>query len=259
VIARGVGPLAVALELSRRGSGLHVRATLLAPDAAPAHASWLTVSFLRGDPAAEAVGRPCGAGCFSADVHGGRAGDRLRVRLRYAGRVHAGTFALPHLPAPSASALLARAARAWRRLESLRFRERLASGPAHAIDTTFVEQAPDRIAYRIDGGAQAIVIGRRRWDRDSPRSRWVRSAQSGPVHAPAPPWAVATDVRLLGETSTASRVSFVDRSYGIPTWFELTIDRTTYRTLDLRMTTAGHFMHDRYLGFDDAPPIRPPG
>ena len=53
----------------------------------------------------------------------------------------------------------------------------LASSPTNRVVTRFEMVAPDRLAYRIEGGQQAVVIGAHRWDR-SPGGRWVPSAQS---------------------------------------------------------------------------------
>jgi hypothetical protein len=114
--------------------------------------------------------------------------------------------------------------------------------------------APDRLAYRIKGGQQAVVVGGRRWDR-SPGGRWVASAQS-PLHIPAAPWSIIRDARLIGRTPRLWRVAFLDPT--IPAWFEVTLDRRTMRTLDVHMTAAAHFMHDRYLRFNTRVRITPP-
>ena len=44
----------------------------------------------------------------------------------------------------------------------------------------------------------------------------------------------------------------------VPAWFEVTLDRRTLRTLDSQMTAAAHFMHDRYVRFDEPLRIVPP-
>ena len=213
VLAHGIGPLAVALELSRARNDLDVVATLLGPDGKPAHASH--VSLRRGG--AEQDAQSCGAGCYTATLSGGASAGPLRVRIRDGQRDETGTFVVPRLPAPSAAPILAKATRAWRGLRSLRYAERLASDPAHAINTTFAEQAPNRIEYRIAGGAQGIVIGNSRWDRDSASARWIRSPQTASVRVPSPPWLAPTNVRLLGSAKIGGRpvwlVSFVDRPF----------------------------------------------
>ena len=114
--------------------------------------------------------------------------------------------------------------------------------------------APDQLAYRIKGGQQAIVIGAHRWDR-SPGGRWVPSAQTS-LHIPSAPWSLIRDARLIGRTPRLWRVAFLDPT--VPAWFEITLDRRTLRTLDSHMTTAAHFMHDRYMRFNAPLRITPP-
>jgi hypothetical protein len=52
------------------------------------------------------------------------------------------------------------------------------------------------------------------------------------------------------------RVSFFDP--GTPAWFDILLDKTTLRTLDLHMTTTAHFTHNVYSSFNRADPISPP-
>jgi hypothetical protein len=118
----------------------------------------------------------------------------------------------------------------------------------------WTSQAPDRIAYRIRGGASAVIVGARRWDR-LPGGRWRASAAT-PQRAPAPPWIEATDVRVLGGTGREWRVSFYDP--GLRAWFGLWIDKRTLRTVELRMTATAHFMHDVYGPFNGPLTIEPP-
>ena len=51
-------------------------------------------------------------------------------------------------------------------------------------------------------------------------------------------------------------VSFVNPT--IPAWFTAWVDRGSYRTLQLRMTAAAHFMFHRYVAFDRPLRIEPP-
>jgi hypothetical protein len=51
-------------------------------------------------------------------------------------------------------------------------------------------------------------------------------------------------------------VSFFDPK--TPAWFTVVLDRQTLRTLDLRMVTTAHFMHQVYGAFDATPAIRMP-
>ena len=156
--------------------------------------------------------------------------------------------------APPAAALAARATRAFRALRSLAFTERLASGAGASITTRWTEEAPNRLAYRIAGGPEAVVIGSRRWDR-LPGKPWQESATDA-LRLPAPPWNTISNARLVARGRRTEIVAFLDRS--IPAWFELTVDRRTARPLQTRMTATAHFMHHVYGDFDTAPRVRPP-
>jgi len=111
------------------------------------------------------------------------------------------------------------------------------------------------MSYRIRGGPAGIVIGRTRWDQVAPGKPWIRSGQD-PLHEPTPFWTTVSNAYLLRRGPSAYVVSFLDRS--IPAWFTATIDRTTYRTLTLRMTASAHFMRHRYGPFNAPLSIRPP-
>ena len=75
-----------------------------------------------------------------------------------------------------------------------------------------------------------------------------------------PVWQSETDARVLGGGSVRGRgvwrISFFDPA--TPAWFEIVVDKQTSRTLDLRMTTTAHFMHERYGSFDEPLAVRPP-
>jgi hypothetical protein len=51
-------------------------------------------------------------------------------------------------------------------------------------------------------------------------------------------------------------VSFVTPQ--VPAWFTIWIDKRTYRTLELRMIAAAHFMHHLYGPFNAPLAISPP-
>jgi hypothetical protein len=122
-------------------------------------------------------------------------------------------------------------------------------------------KAPNQVEYTIRGGAAAVVIGERRWDRDHPGAPWRRSQQLPALTVPEPAWgSVATNAHILGKARVGGRpvwvVSFANPT--TPAWFTAWIDRRTYRTLRLRMTAAAHFMFHRYLEFDRPLRIVPP-
>ena len=186
----------------------------------------------------------CGRGCYSVratspfDVRVGTTSWRVDVPAR----------------TPDASALVARATRTWRSLRSLSFSDRLGSDATHVVFSDWTAVAPDRLSYRVRGGSSAVIVGNRRWDR-APGGKWIESPQL-PVRQPRPLWVAAVDAHVVGETAKAWRVTFFDPR--TPAWFEITVDKRTARTLDARMVTTAHFMHERYGDFDAPLAIAPP-
>ncbi len=263
VLARETREFAVALAARPVGEGLSLTATVLGPDRLGVDG--LSVAFdVIGSTRAHAAGSPCGGGCYQAVI---RLAGRPRVVsiVLIEPRRPALTARFPlsrSWPAPAAAALVRRAERAFGRVRTLVLHERLASGPGRRarISTVFEYVAPDRMRYRIAGGGpQGIVIGRLRWDRVSSTARWQISGQE-PAVVPRPFWLSATDASLLGTSRVRGRpvyvVSFLDRR--IPAWFTAWIDRRNYRTLELRMTAAAHFMRHVYGPFDAPLAIQPP-
>jgi hypothetical protein len=202
---------------------------------------------------------PCGPGCYRATLDTTGAPPSVALELRGRPSAH-WQVALPATwPPPDASALLARAGRVWRSLRSLSFRESLGSGVGHVVRSTWQLQAPDRLAYQVSGGWAAVVVGSRRWDRSPGGGRWVPSPQT-PLTQPIPFWVSFRDAHVLGTATVQGRpvwqVSFFDP--GTPAWFSVVLDRKTLRTLELRMITTAHFMHDVYGSFNATPAIQPP-
>jgi hypothetical protein len=214
--------------------------------------SGLDLTFVTGARTIRA--RPCGPGCYSA-----AAPRPARVEVRPGGSRPV-AFDVPAQSKPAA-AIVARAARATRRLRTLVYVEALRSGPTGGLLTTWTLKAPDEVEYRIRGGAQAIVLGERRWDRDRPGAHWRRSQQLPALRVPQPAWGeLATNAHLLGTGRVAGKpvwiVSFANPR--TPAWFTVEIDRATSLPLRLRMTAAAHFMTHRYVAFDRPLTIRPP-
>jgi hypothetical protein len=240
------GSRAVALAV---GKG-RLTATVLSPSGGPL--SGLKVSFRAGSRLIPA--KPCGLGCYSA------AATRPRhVELRLSGSRPV-AFDIPARPRPAA-AIVARAGRVTRALKSLVYVESLRSGPTRGLLTTWSMKAPNEVEYRIRGGADAIVLGTRRWDRTHAGAAWRRSEQLPALKVPQPAWgAVATNAHVLREGAVGGRpvwiVSFANPT--IPAWFTAWIEKRTYRPLQLRMTAAAHFMLHRYVAFDRPLTISPP-
>ena len=223
-LALAVSPSSVQVSVvGRQGTGL----------------SGLSVSVDRAQATA------CGRGCYRAATHA----RTLDVRVGT-------TRWIVHVPAArDASGLVGRATRTWRALHSVAFSDRLGSDATHVVFSNWRAVAPDRIAYVVRGGYSSVIVGGRRWDR-APGGRWVESAQTVPVKQPVPVWQSATDAHIVGETSTTWRITFYDP--GTPAWFAITLDKRTFHTLDMRMITTAHFMHERYSAFDRAAGVLPP-
>jgi hypothetical protein len=154
---------------------------------------------------------------------------------------------------------VARAGRVWRSLDSLTFGEDLFSGVGISVSSTWRIQRPDRVAFEVKGGGAGVIVGTKRWDRAPGSARWEESSQSR-LTQPLPAWVGVADAHVLGDVTyrgrRAVRVSFFDPAS--PSWFTLTIDRKTFRTLDVWMITNAHFMHDVYRAFNATPKIVPP-
>jgi hypothetical protein len=163
-------------------------------------------------------------------------------------------FAIPANPRPAAG-LVSRATSAFRASRSVDYVERLASSPRNRVVADFTLERPNRLEYRIRGGASGIVIGNRRWDREG-NDPWQPSPQS-PTPQPEPIWAGHVTNAFLLETTPSSYVVAFMKPLG-PTWFTVRLDRRTLLPRGLRMTTAAHFMTHRYTAFNKPPRIRAP-
>jgi hypothetical protein len=236
VLARENGFNAVALAVEPQ----RIRVTVLGPDGQGVDHEHITVE---GVPATA-----CGAGCYEATTNA-----RGAVTVVVNGR-----RLVYHVPrvAPSAAGLLADAGRVFRRLRSVHYVERLASSPFDQLVTRFTLEGPNRVAYRISGGSDAIVIGARRWD-STDGVHWQRS-ESGLLPQPTPPWtSPVTNAHVLSRTGDTLRISFYEPS--IPAWFVLTLDPRSMHLRNADMTATAHFMRDRYTAINAPRTIFPPG
>jgi len=196
----------------------------------------------------------CGTGCYRVTLDGAPRTVELRVGA---------TAWAVRLPSPwpprDGTALVRRASATWRSLQSLTFNERLASDATHSVTSVWRIEGPNRVAYQVVKGWGGVVVGDKRWDRAPGSTRWVESPQT-PLTQPTPPWVRTVDAHVLGEGTLAGRpvwrISFFDPS--TPAWFEIAVDRSTYRTLESHMVTTAHFMHDVYGRFNATPAIVPP-
>jgi hypothetical protein len=189
----------------------------------------------------------CGAGCYGASITPGRT-----VNVSVNGQ--ALVFREPARFKP-ANTIVTRATNAFRALRSVDYVERLASSPRDKVVSDFTLERPNRLMYRIRGGADGIVIGTRRWDRVK-GGKWISSEQSL-TQQPEPIWSGHfTNAYLLQTTPRDYVVAFM-KPIG-PAWFTVRLDRKTLLPHDLRMTATAHFMTHVYTRFNAPRKIFPP-
>lgn len=198
----------------------------------------------------EIDGRParsCGTACYAGRVGRGRV-----VTVAHGGR----TLRFQLGRGRPATALVARATRTYRNMRSVVFDETIAS-IGGVVAARWTQVAPSDFSYRIASGARAIVLGTRRWDR-VPGDRW-RSSTTPATPMPAPVWGGSfTNARLLRADANAYVVSFLVPNETFPAWFTVAFERRTLHPLRLQMTAAAHFMHVRYLAWNEPIRLRPP-
>ena len=168
VYAREDGADALALAVVPRQHGVGLQASVV--DGNGAGVAGLHVSFrvTARDGASTIPGTACGTGCYHGSVNLETRPLAVRVRVARPGRPTTWNVNLPATwPPASGSAIIARAARVWKGLRTLSYLDRLASDATNVLVTHWQAVAPDRLAYRIDAGSQAIIIGLKRWDRAS--------------------------------------------------------------------------------------------
>ena len=193
----------------------------------------------------------CGHGCYRVDLTPGRT---IGVAIGRFGPTRETSFVLPRFPRPAVD-LVRRLRKRYRAQTSVQYLEQLRSDETHAITARWLLEQPDRVKYAIPGGAQGIVVGRRRWDRTGPRARWQESAQAT-LPQPATQWNHETNAYVIADDGSTKTVSFADPT--IPAYFTVTLDAKTVLPRVLHMTAAAHFMTDRYERFNLPRAIFPP-
>jgi hypothetical protein len=258
VLGREDGALAVGLAIAPGRGALLLVATVWGQSGAGLGGLKTSFTVTTSDRhALSADGTPCTAGCYEATVRAGGRPTTATVVLNGGNRVR---FTLPRQwPAAPAGSLVRKAAAEYGQVRSLVTHERLASSLTQVVYTTYYAVAPDKLRYQIRDGAEAIIIGDQRWDRQ-PGGAWERSPQD-PIRPITPYWApLIQDARIIGEQTVHGRpcwiVAFADPQ--TPGFFTIWIDKSTYRTLQLQMTAAGHFMYHSYGQFDAPLAINPP-
>jgi copper transport protein len=241
VLAAEDDDVGIGFAAAPRGSRVAARVTALGPEGKGVDGLDVEVA------GSDAV--PCGPGCYAATVALPPPPRRVPVRVGE----RALLFTLPaRWPALAAAAVVRRVDRVFRSLHTLVIHERLASSSRNVVVTTYRVEAPNRLAYKVVHGPEAVIIGGTRWDR-LPGGRWERS-ELEPLTEPEPFWGPdpMRNARLL----SPGHASFYDPR--LPAWFELTFDPKTARLLALKMTAQAHFMRHRYSGFDRPLRIVPP-
>lgn len=218
--------------------------------------------------AGAAVAR-CGTGCVTFRKPGPAA--TLSVSATLGRRTHRTVIPIGWDPGrtPAAERVLARAVAAVDRLRSQRIAERLTSGlgGGEAVSRYRISgRHRYSIVSRNAGASETIVIGRRYWVRQ-PDGSWQRQVGSSvDARELMPWWAHRTGVRLLGVRSEGGRrvdelaLADIPRPgrRSAPFWFRLRVDLASMRVVAMRMIAPGHFMDQRYFGFDEPVQIRPP-
>jgi copper transport protein len=239
VLAKEMGPLGVAIAVEPR----RISAIVLSP--AGGGLNGLDVR-LDGHTATT-----CGQGCYRVDYAPGRT---VGVEVGRFGPTRETSFVLPQFPRPAAD-LVRRLRERYRALTSIRYVEQLRSDETHAITAHWLLEKPDRIEYSIRGGAQGLVVGTRRWDRPTPRTKWQESIQTR-LPQPATQWNQATNAHVIADNGASKTVSFADPT--IPAYFTVTLDAKTLLPRVMHMTAPAHFMTDRYESFNRPRSIYPP-
>ena len=229
VDARGLGGLAVAIARTPGTASISV----VGPDGAPQNDHDVRIN---GSPTVF-----CGGGCYRGRTDAGA----VHVTIDGKNTV----FSVP-AQAPDGTELLRLATRGYRKARTIVFEQRSESGSGRPTGrAVFTLAAPHRLKYITSDGNAAVIIGRRRWDRDAPGKPFVESPQT-PLHLGQPLWSSSTNAHEVAP----GVVTFFDRT--LMAWFRVTVRKSLPRVA--QMTAAGHFMTERYLRFNSTVVIVPP-
>jgi len=254
VYSRQMGDTALALGVVPEHGRVIAQASIVGPEGEGVPG--LDVTFVTGS--STVIGRPCGAGCYRAALPTDAVPSAVDVIVDGDSTTRWSVRLPESWPPLDAASLVTRAERVWRALRSLSFDETLSSDEGHVVTSSWQLQAPDRLAYQIVDGAAAVIVGERRWDR-TPGMPWKESPQPS-IRQPTPLWVDATNAHVVGTTAARGRSALVVTLFDpkTPGWYTAIVDRKSFRTYDVRMVAAAHFMHDRYHSFDETPAVLPP-
>jgi hypothetical protein len=193
----------------------------------------------------------CGVGCYRGRISKGR----RFVVLRHGARMLRFDLGL-RLPG---QAIYARLNRTYKALRSTVYTQRIDTGLGTHIVAHWTEDAAKGFSYRIEGDSQAVVIGKRRWDRDQGKA-WKFSITS-PSGGIIPPWGTKgriTNAKILSRSPDSYVVAFLGANKSFPAWFSVTIDPKSFRIRRIRMTASAHFMRAHYLSWNAPVKLQPP-
>lgn len=254
-VAEQAGSSIAAFWLRRVPAGIRGDLRLLGRDRRPRAAS------VRIEHASQ---RGCGAGCWSFRIRGRPATVAVQVPER--GRRYVARVPARWDPAASGRArrLLVRAQRTMRGLRSMRQDETITSGPGTLVATRYRLVAPDRFAYRTDGGTEVITIARRQWSRTDRSSFERQRFGGGGPGFRTRSWfrwtSYARSTALLDPERVGGRrllrLALMDEA--TPVWYRLSIDPATMRVMRVRMIAQAHFMTQRLQAFNRPLTIEPP-
>ena len=246
--------LAVGLSV-RPGAPLELTATVIGQSGFGVDGLDVRLSARSAAGTRSVAGHPCGHGCYAGSITLAHP-SHFGVAVSGKGAPRTLSFSILQWPPPLGAAFLSRANRSFGAQQSVVYREHLASDPTHAITTLWTLAAPASVEYAIAGGAQGIVIGRRRWDRPSRTAPWTLSA-SDRLPQPASPWGTRSrDARIMRQSPSDVTLSWVDPV--IPAWYTATFTRAKALPTTLAMTAPAHFMEHRYLAYNAPVTIAPP-
>src|SRR5580658_117162 len=205
---------------------------------------------------------PCGDTCRSATIDI-KQGDVVDVETENAGGGDA-TFTIPALPAPSGDALVTKLESTMQGLSAFQFSEVLSQGGKVQRSTESAD-APDRIAWTINGSGQTIWIGSTFYTQEGPDQPWNQEQSVTPNDVSTSfTWnffTPLTNAHVLGEAMLdgvpTTMVATFGKAIGSPLWFTFWVDASG-RVRQVAMDAQEHFMVDTYTSYNKPVEIVPP-
>lgn len=250
-LGSSAGEVLVGLTLRPAEPGPNEALVYLRPLEGEQAAAGMPVNLTVGDR--ETQMSDCGPACRRADVDlvGGEEVQVL-VDSPVGGTA---SFVLPQLPAPSAARTLRRAQATMHELRSYRMDETLSSG-RDPVFSRYAFEAPDRARIDVRGGSSSVFLGTTRYVRQAPGGNWRLERGAPRITVPSFVWdsfRPFLDPRVVGSElvggGRTTVIAFFGARGNLPVWFRLWVDPGGL-VLRAEMRTQGHFMDQRYFGFD---------